>query len=288
MALGEILRKTRTDQGLTASEVAKAILTKVQIVEAIEEERFDIFSASIYAKGFIKHYAEHLGLDARPMIEEYLATLPKKRKGAPISELANNRQRVDASVSEEMETPASEAARRGRRKPIFGLLAGKTLDESDPAGICAERHAAETQARKHREGHRGVRDASSLLPPQRLEQRDVGHEVEPDEDSVVSPPNHFVELDFGTRDVPCPPEPGRTVWSRERIRAAARRLLTAFIEDRRVLAGAVLLAMLVFVVTVFRRCGGDDGRVHEEGEQVPAVGAGVFETVIPPPEPYVD
>ena len=81
MALGEQLKNGRLALKQTASEVAAATRMKVQIVEAIEQEDFDKIPATIYAKGFIKLYAEHLRLDPKPLIDEYIFRYvePKKR-----------------------------------------------------------------------------------------------------------------------------------------------------------------------------------------------------------------
>ncbi len=57
---------------LTASEVAGGTRMKVQVVTAIEEENFDIIAAPIYAKGFIRLYAEFVGLDATQLVAEYV------------------------------------------------------------------------------------------------------------------------------------------------------------------------------------------------------------------------
>ena len=46
---------------------------KVQIVEALEQEDFAKIAAPIYAKGFIKLYAEYVGLDPKPLIDEYIS-----------------------------------------------------------------------------------------------------------------------------------------------------------------------------------------------------------------------
>ena len=71
MSIGEQLRNARVARGLTASQVALATRMKVQTVEAIEQEDFSRIAAPIYAKGFIKLYAQCVGLDPGPLIEEY-------------------------------------------------------------------------------------------------------------------------------------------------------------------------------------------------------------------------
>ena len=73
MALGQQLRAARLQRQLTTSQVAAATRMKIQMVEAIEREDFARIPAPIYGKGFIRLYAELVGLDPRPLIEEYLA-----------------------------------------------------------------------------------------------------------------------------------------------------------------------------------------------------------------------
>ena len=75
MALGEQLRNARLAMKLRPSEVAAATRMKVQIVEALEREDFSKIAAPIYGKGFIRMYAQHVGLDAKPLIDDYLALI---------------------------------------------------------------------------------------------------------------------------------------------------------------------------------------------------------------------
>ena len=72
MALGHNLRKARESRKLTASQVAVATHMKVQTVEAIEQEDFSGMPAAIYCKGFIKLYAEYMGMDPDPLTREYV------------------------------------------------------------------------------------------------------------------------------------------------------------------------------------------------------------------------
>jgi len=86
MALGSQLREARRRMKLTASEVAAATRMKVQIVEAIEKEDFSKIAAPIYGKGFIRLYAEHVGLKAQPLIREYMERFVEPKVPSLISE----------------------------------------------------------------------------------------------------------------------------------------------------------------------------------------------------------
>jgi hypothetical protein len=72
MGLGDTLHEARVRMGMSTSEVAAATRMKVQMVDAIEQEDFSDVAAPIYGKGFIKLFAEHVGLDAAPLVQEYV------------------------------------------------------------------------------------------------------------------------------------------------------------------------------------------------------------------------
>lgn len=73
MSLGDQLQQARKQRRMTTSEVAAATRMKVQIVEDLEREDFSRIAAPVYGKGFIKLYAEQVGLDAKPLVDEYVA-----------------------------------------------------------------------------------------------------------------------------------------------------------------------------------------------------------------------
>ena len=72
MGLGDTLRDARMRMGMTPSEVAAATRMKVQMVEEIEQEDFSHVAAPIYGKGFIKLFAEVVGLNPTPLVQEYV------------------------------------------------------------------------------------------------------------------------------------------------------------------------------------------------------------------------
>jgi cytoskeletal protein RodZ len=69
--LGQILKEARKKKNVTASQAAAATRMKVQAIEALERDDFSRMAAPMYARGFIKLYAEYLGLDPAPLIREY-------------------------------------------------------------------------------------------------------------------------------------------------------------------------------------------------------------------------
>ncbi len=70
-SLGSQLRTAREAKGVTPSEAAEATHIKVQIIEDLEQNRFHRTYAPIYAKGFIRLYAEYLGLAPSDLLAAY-------------------------------------------------------------------------------------------------------------------------------------------------------------------------------------------------------------------------
>ena len=71
--LGTTLRAARQAKNVTASQAAAATRIKMQTIEMLENDDFSHMAAPIYGKGFIRLYAEYLGLDPVPLVEEYMA-----------------------------------------------------------------------------------------------------------------------------------------------------------------------------------------------------------------------
>lgn len=83
MALGEVLKTARMRKKLTPSEVASETRMKVQTVNELETEDFSKMAAPVYAKGFIRLYAELVGLDPKELIQEYVERFVEGPKAPP-------------------------------------------------------------------------------------------------------------------------------------------------------------------------------------------------------------
>ncbi|MEE9367620.1 MAG: helix-turn-helix transcriptional regulator [Pontiella sp.] len=70
--IGQKLESARQAKGVTVSEAGRATKILSKFIEAMEADDFGVLSAPVYAKSFIKMYAKYLGLDARPLVEEYV------------------------------------------------------------------------------------------------------------------------------------------------------------------------------------------------------------------------
>ena len=69
--LGAIFKETREKQGKTLEDAVKETKIAKKYLIAIENENFDIFPGETYLIGFIRNYAQFLGLNPDEMIQRY-------------------------------------------------------------------------------------------------------------------------------------------------------------------------------------------------------------------------
>ncbi len=69
--IGSSLREARLRQELDFPELEARTKIRPKYLRALEDERFDILPAPTYVKGFLRSYAEALGLDGQPFVDEY-------------------------------------------------------------------------------------------------------------------------------------------------------------------------------------------------------------------------
>lgn len=69
--IGSSLREARLRQGLDFPEIEQATKIRAKYLEALEQEQFDILPAETYVKGFLRGYADYLGLDAQLYVDEF-------------------------------------------------------------------------------------------------------------------------------------------------------------------------------------------------------------------------
>lgn len=69
--LGSILAAAREAHGLTIEQVAAELRVESRFLDALEEDRHDLFAAPVFVKGYLKHLANRLELDYEDLIARY-------------------------------------------------------------------------------------------------------------------------------------------------------------------------------------------------------------------------
>jgi cytoskeleton protein RodZ len=69
--VGQQLRAARDAQSLSLAQVSAQLRIEPQFLTCLEQDRFEVFSAPVFAKGYLKQYGHVLGLDERDLLAQY-------------------------------------------------------------------------------------------------------------------------------------------------------------------------------------------------------------------------
>jgi hypothetical protein len=92
--IGNSLREARLRQGLEIPRIEAETKIRGKYLRALEEEQFEVLPGDTYVKGFLRTYADYLGLDGQLYLDEYnsrfaaseevpfaQSTAPRRRQG---------------------------------------------------------------------------------------------------------------------------------------------------------------------------------------------------------------
>jgi len=69
---GSDLKKIRDELGVSLEEIAETVKVRLAYLRAIEEDQFEKAPSRIFLKGFVRAYAQYIGLDADMVASRYL------------------------------------------------------------------------------------------------------------------------------------------------------------------------------------------------------------------------
>jgi len=101
-SIGRYSKAERESKNLSLREVSESTRIKERLLEAIEEDRYELLSSPVYVKGFLDAYARYLGLDPNEVVLQYQKTqgdkiLPKGPELKQRMASSNRRQRITFS-----------------------------------------------------------------------------------------------------------------------------------------------------------------------------------------------
>ena len=85
-SISSLLRVTREENNINLAQASQDTHISVHFLEALENERFDVFDSETYLIGFLKTYANYLSLDGQKLVEHY-RNLKVQEQPTPIEEL---------------------------------------------------------------------------------------------------------------------------------------------------------------------------------------------------------
>lgn len=119
-SVGEILKNTREAKGITIEQVAEATSIRVLYLEAIEKEQFKLIPGEVYLKGFIRNYANYIGLNGPAMVEKYKEQVEADKK---------HEQPVQAETNDIKHKPQEQTSQSKTKLPKYEAFVIKTLLE---------------------------------------------------------------------------------------------------------------------------------------------------------------
>jgi cytoskeleton protein RodZ len=83
LEIGSSLREARIRRGLELAQVDADTHIRTRYLQALEDDRFELLPGVAYVRGFLRTYADYLGLDADLFVDEYNARFAPADDGAP-------------------------------------------------------------------------------------------------------------------------------------------------------------------------------------------------------------
>src|ERR1051325_394574 len=68
--VGQRLKTKREEKRLTLEKVFEATRIRVQYLQALETDDLSVMPSPVQARGYLRNYAEYLGLDVEQMLEQ--------------------------------------------------------------------------------------------------------------------------------------------------------------------------------------------------------------------------
>jgi len=82
--IGNSLREARLRQGLDFVEIEQQTKIRGKYLKALEDEQFELLPAPTYVKGFLRNYADALGLDGQLYVDEYNSRFVTGEEDVPL------------------------------------------------------------------------------------------------------------------------------------------------------------------------------------------------------------
>lgn len=129
--LGKRLQEERVRQGLTLEDISEKTHIRIRYLEEIEAGDYSHMPGEVYLKGFIRSYAEALGLDGWAFVEEYnrgKAALEAQEEEVAEAPAAEEPEKKSPSIFQNpLSHPAQERFRltknqQDRRIVVWGLV----------------------------------------------------------------------------------------------------------------------------------------------------------------------
>jgi cytoskeletal protein RodZ len=125
-SIGENLREARHNKKVSLEDASRATRIKIDILEQLESDEFDRLAAPTYTKGFLRLYAEYLGLDSQSVVDAYLRSQGGlRRQGLHVE----TEKTIRARKPRELQLPLRSVGLVvfGLTLTVFAVVVGKSI-----------------------------------------------------------------------------------------------------------------------------------------------------------------
>lgn len=127
-SFGEELKRERELREISLREVAEATKVNIRFLEAMERNDFSSLPGGLFNKGFVRAYAQFVGIDPEAMVNAYLLeeqaqsrTTPSADDGVMRGSQARPERRTPGAPKVVRAAAAAPATRKARGWRWFGL-----------------------------------------------------------------------------------------------------------------------------------------------------------------------
>lgn len=113
-SIGNKLREARERKGLSAETVSRETMLTLRYVQALETDDFDALPGTAFVRGYVRRYAELVGLNADELIASFDESLPSSKRLVSV--------RPIAGITEANAISSSTAGQISNKLPLSRLL----------------------------------------------------------------------------------------------------------------------------------------------------------------------
>lgn len=113
-SIGNKLREARERKGLSAETVSRETMLTLRYVQALETDDFDALPGTAFVRGYVRRYAELVGLNADELIASFDESLPSSKRLVSV--------RPIAGITEANAISSSTAGQIANKLPLSRLL----------------------------------------------------------------------------------------------------------------------------------------------------------------------
>ncbi|MDH3746125.1 MAG: helix-turn-helix domain-containing protein [Acidobacteriota bacterium] len=101
ITFGTWLRRQREIREIPLREIADVTKISLRYLEALEQDRFDVLPAPVFARGFLREYSKYVGLDPDEVVNSYLTA----DRDTAEAEVGSGSERIGQSSSSSSRMP---------------------------------------------------------------------------------------------------------------------------------------------------------------------------------------